>query len=92
MEFIKPTYEEYCKASEFAKIRYRFGVYIQIIAVILLLFLICYTVINIEEMKANPLVYAEKKLGIQCLPSMNIQMEDYNNNGSYRNIIRIEKE
>lgn len=92
MKFTKPTYEEYCKASEFAKIRYKFGVYIQIIAVILLFFLICYTVINIEEMKAHPMEYAEKKLGIQCFPSMNIQIEDYNNNGSYRNITSIEKE
>ena len=66
MVYIKPTYEEYCMASSFAKIRYRYGVYIQLISVILLLFLVIYTVINIEEMKANPKDYAEDKLGVIC--------------------------
>lgn len=91
MRYKKPTYEEYCKATEFAKIRYRYGVYIQLIAVVLLLVLICYMILNIEEMKANPLDYAEKKLGITCLPSMEIQIIDYTYNGSYRNITNIEK-
>ena len=66
MVYKKPTYEEYCKASNFAKVRYRYGVYIQLIAAILLLFLIFYTVTNIEEMKANPKDYAEEKLGVEC--------------------------
>ena len=66
MVYKKPTYEEYCKASKFAKVRYRYGVYIQLIAAILLLFLIFYTITNIEEMKANPKDYAEEKLGVEC--------------------------
>jgi len=60
------TFEEYCKAKEFAKIRYKFGVFIQLIALILFIFLILYTIINIEEMKANPIDYAEKKMGVIC--------------------------
>ena len=63
---MKPTYEEYCKATTYAKIRYRFGTYIQLIALILLIFLIYYTVTNIEEMKSNPKDYAEEKLGVIC--------------------------
>ena len=61
-----PTYEEYAEATEFARVRYRFGVFVQAFAVILFLFILVYTVINIEEMKANPAEYAEEKLGVQC--------------------------
>ena len=66
MTYRKATYEEYCNASKFAKVRYRFGIYIQIVAAILLLYLLFYTVTNIEEMKANPKDYAEEKLGLIC--------------------------
>lgn len=84
MEYTKPTYEEYCEASAFAKVRYRYGIYVQLVAVILLLFLIYYAVTNIEEMKANPKDYAEEKLGVICsFPIYNI--DDYNY-GSYGNI------
>lgn len=90
MTYRKATYEEYCKASQFAKIRYRFGVYIQLVAAILLLYLLFYTITNIEEMKANPIDYAEEKLGVNCfypigyteLP-MNFTIEV--ENGSRRN-------
>jgi len=60
------TFEEYCKAKKFAKVRYRFGVFIQTIALILFIFLILYTVENIEEMKTNPIDYAEEKMGVVC--------------------------
>jgi hypothetical protein len=85
MKYKQPTYEEYCKASTYAKVRYKFGVYIQGIALLFLIILFLYTLINIEEMKANPAEYAEKKLGVSCNPSLSIQT-DYNYNGSYRNI------
>lgn len=85
MVYKKPTYEEYCKASNFAKVRYRYGIYIQTIAVILLLFLIFYTVTNIEEMKANPKDYAEEKLGVICnIPIIYQPTNQYN--GSIGNI------
>lgn len=66
MVFKTPTYEEYVKATTYAKIRYSFGVYIQLIAVLLLFYLLFYTITNIEEMKANPVQYAEDKLGVIC--------------------------
>ena len=72
MAYTPATYDEYCKASKYAKIRYRFGVYIQLISAILLLFLIYYTVSNIEEMKANPKDYAEEKIGVICYPKITI--------------------
>lgn len=89
MKFKAPTYEEYSKATTFARIRYRFGVYIQFISAVLLLFLLFYTITNIEEMKANPIDYAEEKLGVMCFyPSLG---EQPNHDGSYRNTINIEQ-
>ena len=91
MAYRKATYEEYLKASNFAKLRYKFGVYIQLVALILLCFLIYYTVTNIEEMKANPKDYAEEKLGVICNhPTSPNQIQiDY---GSYGNIRSTSKE
>ena len=66
MVYRKATYEEYVKASSFAKIRYRIGIYVQIIALTLFCLLIYYTITNIEEMKAQPAEYAEEKLGVIC--------------------------
>ena len=83
MEHRKPTYEEYCKASRFAKIRYKFGIYIQIIAFILLLYLLFYTVTNIEEMKSNPADYAEEKMGVICF---NPIIQNYGSNGDIEGI------
>jgi len=86
MAYREATYGEYKKAKGFAKLRYRFGVYIQFIALILLLFLIYYTVTNIEEMKANPAEYAEEKLGVKCIYLVTPEYIDY---GSDRNIESI---
>jgi len=92
MVYRKATYEEYIKASSFAKIRYKFGVYIQVVALILLCFLIYYTVTNIEEMKANPMDYAEEKLGVMCSYPYNyggdVPLTDIDY-GSIRNITNI---
>ncbi len=93
MVYEPPTYEEYCKASAYAKVRYKFGVYIQIIATILLLLLFIYVFTNIEEMKTNPADYAEKKLGVFCSypPSYYIQEQYYIQNGSNRDIRNIKE-
>ena len=85
MVYKEPTYEEYCKATKYAKVRYRFGVYIQLIAAILLLLLLVYTFTNVEEMKSNPADYAEKKLGVSCTYPFNLQL-DYIQDGSFGNI------
>ena len=84
MRYKEPTYEEYCKASKYAKVRYRFGIYIQLIAAILLLLLLIYTFINIEEMKSNPADYAEKKLGVSCRSTLDLQ-SNYIQDGSFGN-------
>jgi len=89
MKYKKPTYEEYCKASNFAKFRYRFGVYIQLVAFLFLIFLIFYTINNIEEMKANPIDYAESKLGVVCNYPFNLQIKEITYNGSSGNITNI---
>jgi hypothetical protein len=71
MKYQAPTYEEYKKATRFAKLRYKSGVYIQFISMLLLLFLLYYTVSNIQEMTTNPIKYAEEKLGVICyFPTM----------------------
>ncbi len=92
MGYRKASYEEYCKASAYAKIRYRYGVYIQLVALLLLLCLFIYTIKNIEEMKANPVEYAEEKLGVTCnypigtFPT-EIKEEDINGiRGNFKNI------
>jgi len=89
MVYRKATYKEYQKASEFAKFRYRYGVLIQIIAVILFLFIIIYAVINIEEMKANPIDYAEEKMGVICQMPVYLYNEKIDYNGSTGNIRSI---
>jgi len=90
MEYKKPTYEEYCKASFYARVRYRFGVYIQFVAVLLFCYLLFYTITNIEEMKANPMDYAEEKLGVVCSYPITEQIfkidYNYGSNGSFSGI------
>lgn len=89
MAYRKATYEEYCKASQFAKLRYKYGVYIQFVAAALLLFLVYYTVTNVEEMKANPKDYAESHLDVICMSPVGIyEVSDQTltYNGSSRNI------
>ena len=73
MVYRKATYEEYQEASRFAKFRYKYGVFIQTIAFILLILLFAYAAINIEEMKAHPKAYAEGKLGVMCFYPMQVE-------------------
>jgi hypothetical protein len=84
MTYIKPTYEEYCNATRFAKFRYKFGIYVQLISAILLIYLLFFTITNIEEMKANPALYAEKKLGVICSHPMNIQLITQQSSGEIK--------
>lgn len=86
MKYIKPTYEEYCKASKFAKLRYKYGVYIQLASMFLFLFLIYYTITNIEEMKSHPIDYAEEKFSVTCIPLIN---EINNKDGSFGDITGV---
>ncbi len=90
MNYETPTYEEYCKASTFAKVRYRYGVYIQLVSGILLLLLFIYAFTNIEEMKANPVAYAEEKIGVVCHSPMDFGTT-YTQNGIIGNITNTKK-
>lgn len=75
MRYTAPTFKQYKKASRFARFRYEFGVYVQVIAAALLLYLLFYSITNIEEMKANPAEYAEEKLGVMCYYPITISSE-----------------
>ena len=87
MEYKKPTYEEYCNATKFAKFRYRFSIYIQLIAIILLILLCYYTIMNVEEMKTNPIKYAEEKMNVNCIPGIQLTKTfEQGEYGSNRNI------
>lgn len=88
MKYKQATYKEYCKASKFAKLRYKFGIYIQLVSLFLLLYLISYTLINVEEMKSNPSDYAEKKLGVMCYYPISVASQPLNY-GDYRSITNI---
>jgi hypothetical protein len=66
MEFKEPTFEEYKKATKFARFRYRWGFLIITLSWLLFLFTIIYMVTNIEVIKSNPLVYAMEKGGLKC--------------------------
>ena len=78
---MNPTFEEYTKATKFARIRYRFGMFIQLVALILLILLFLYTITNIEEMKTNPIKYAEEKMGVICFhPLLNTNYVSDGNN------------
>ena len=90
MAYQIPTYDEYCAASKYARLRYRLGTYIQILATILLILLFVYTTKNIEEMKTNPIDYAEEKMGVICFypssPGIGFAIEVENGSGrNYKN-------
>jgi len=61
-----PTYEEYQKATAFAKFRYRFGFIVLILCWLALLYVIYFMVTNVNELGANPLQYACEKMHIEC--------------------------
>lgn len=86
MKYRPPTYGEYCNATKYAKFRYKFGVYMQMAAFILLLYLLFYTISNVEEMKTNPVDYAQEQMGVTCLPQL--VLNEYED-GSNRNIKSI---
>ena len=66
MEYKEPTYEEYKKATDFGRFRYRFGLLIQILAWLSLLFIIFYMVSNGEAIARHPLIYGADKYNVTC--------------------------
>lgn len=61
-----PSYEEYKKATKFARFRYRFGVVIMFLTWLSFLFVIFYMVSNGEAIASNPLIYGAEKYEATC--------------------------
>lgn len=55
MVFEAPTYEEYLKATNFARFKYKYGLIVSIIATLLLLFISIFLVVHIKELTTNPI-------------------------------------
>lgn len=66
MTFEIPSYEEYKKATKFARFRYRFGVLITFLSWLCFLFIIFYMVTNGEAIASNPLIYGADKYNATC--------------------------
>lgn len=55
-----PTYEDYKKATAFARFRFKYGLFVQILALIALCFLIYFVYSYGEELASHPLTYAAR--------------------------------
>ena len=65
-EFKPPTYDEYLKATDFARLRYKWGMFITLCAVVCLLVLIFFVYTYANELRSEPLNYAAEKYDAQC--------------------------
>jgi len=61
-----PTYEEYKRATAFARFKYRFGYIVLILCWLSLLYIIFFMVTNVKELAADPLQFACEKMHIEC--------------------------
>jgi len=67
MEYQEPTYEEYKKATQYGRFKYKFSLYILILCWICLIFL-CYFIYSYgEELRSNPMIYAMRKGNLDCM-------------------------
>ena len=60
----EPTYEQYKKATSFARFRYKYGLIVQLVAIVLLCLLIFFIFKYGEEMSSHPLSYAARHYSI----------------------------
>ena len=65
-KFTPPTYEEYVKATDFARIRYKWGLVVTIIATVLILALMLFVLRYKNEMTTHPLVFGAKQHNVVC--------------------------
>lgn len=70
MSFIEPTYEDYLKATNFARFKYKYGIVVMVLSWLALLFICYYMVVNGEAIASNPLIYGAKKYGVTCVCSI----------------------
>jgi len=66
MSFEEPTFEEYKKANAFAKVRYKYGLFVTILCLICFLILIILIVRYGEELASHPFLYGAKKFDVDC--------------------------
>jgi len=66
MSFQVPTYEEYMKATQFAKFKYKYGIVVMVLCWICLLFISYYMFTNGEAIATNPLIYGAEKYDVEC--------------------------
>ena len=61
-----PSYEDYQKATAFARFRYRFNSVVLVLCWLFIIYIIYFMVTNIDELKADPLQYGCEKMKIEC--------------------------
>ena len=66
MSFEEPAYEEYKKATAFARFKYKYGIIVLILCWICLLFICYYIWTNGEAIATNPLIYGAEKYDVEC--------------------------
>lgn len=67
MEFEGIPYEEWRKATQWAKIKYKYGLIVMILSWLLLLGIAFYMVYNGEAISRNPLIYGADKFNVSCV-------------------------
>lgn len=66
MNFEAPTYEEYLKATAFARFKYKYGIVVTSVAVLCFIVVIWYMIYNGEAIASNPLIYGAEKYSVTC--------------------------
>lgn len=66
MSFEEPTYEEYRRATAWAKFKYKYGIIVMILCWILLIFIAYYMFTNGQALSTNPLIYGAEKYNVEC--------------------------
>ena len=61
------TFEEYQKASEFARFKFKYGLFVLICCLICEIIMIIFIILYANELKSNPLTYAADKFNVDCI-------------------------
>lgn len=67
MSFEEPTYEEYKKATAWARFRYKYSLLVLILFWLAFIFVIFYMVYNGEAIARHPLIYGADKYDVSCV-------------------------
>lgn len=63
-EFEPPTYEQYVKATSFARFKYKYGLIVVVIAYITLIALFVYVFNYVQELSTHPMLFAIKRMNL----------------------------